>query len=89
MYCIGMIETQFFAYIQLIRHRLRLLNKLLIHFRNIQHSNVQNNRFVSITKVLQGKSHSFEYFQNENNTLGYLFKKPNINSLRYGFTFNA
>lgn len=88
LYVIGITETQFFAYLQLIRHRLRALNKLLLHFSRIQNSDANANN-TNFATVGQDKSYSFEYFRNEHNRFGssHLFRNPNTNCLRYGLTF--
>lgn len=102
MFVIGLIEIQFYVYLTLIRHRFRLLNKLLLHFGEILHSDAnvnsshnsntkkgKNIHFSSARKIIRTKSHSFEYFRNGNNSISssYLFKKPSLDSSRYGLTF--
>lgn len=83
MYVIGIIETQFFAYLQLIRHRLYLLNKLLIHLGKIGNpnkTNINNNFPTPVDEVTQIKSNSFEYFLSKNNSLAMneMFKSPSV-----------
>lgn len=81
MYVIGMIETQFFAYLQLIRYRFCLLNKLLVHFGEMINSNKNNKQIATFDKATQIKSDKFEYFINDNNIccMNVVYKYPTVN----------
>lgn len=93
MYVIGIIETQFFAYLQLIRRRLSLLNirlsllnKRLIQFGKIVNENKNHTNFPgTVDEVTQINSNSFEYFVSRNNPIGMneMFKTPSVNCTRY------
>lgn len=85
MYVIGIIETQFFAYLQLIRYRLSLLNKILIQFGKIGNSDKKHSHYpTTVDEVTQIKSNSFEYFVNNNNPFASneMFKAPSVHCIR-------
>lgn len=82
MYVIGIIETQFYAYLQLIRYRLCLINELLAKMSTDNKSNVIH-RIPMLSKVIQIKSNSFEYFANKASRIN-VFKSPSVNCSRFG-----
>lgn len=54
MYVIGLIETQFIAYLQLIRCRLQMLNNVLIHFKE----NIKTHKHHSANGKIPTDNHS-------------------------------
>lgn len=83
LYVIGITEIQFFAYLQLIRYRLYLLNKLLIGFGNVANSKEKcnDNNLKSVYDIMQTKSYWLEHSlgQNKGDSSKNTFKTPNVN----------
>lgn len=81
MYVIGLIETQFFAYMQLIRYRLGLINKILAKMSSDNKTN-SIHRIPILAKMIQLKPNSFEYLASKarcNN----MFKSPSVICSRF------
>lgn len=86
MYVVGIIETQFFAYLQLIRYRLCLLNKILIQFDAIVKSNKHHSHYsLTVDKgTAQIMPNSFEHLVSKNNPFAFYdnFKSPTVHWMR-------
>lgn len=86
MYVIGIIETQFFAYLQLIRYRLCLLNKLLLHCgKNVNFTKGTSiKQIATLDEATQIKTNLFEYLPNDSRTvrLNDMLKYPTVNYMR-------
>lgn len=65
MFVIGIIETQFFAYLQLIRFRLQLLNNLLTRIAEMANFTKNASKFATANEVARMKFYSFKYFASE------------------------